>query len=454
MHDNSDTDSKNTPTLDTEIGSTGLKVFSGVIEEEFLPALEGTQALEIYQEMSDNDPVVGAMLFAVEMLIRNTEIKIIPKDESPAALESAQFVTECLHDMEKTFSETTNDMMSFISMGFSIHEEVYKRRMGPHQTNPKLKSEFNDGKIGWQKLPTRDQKTISKWDIGQHGELLGLWQQAPNQPEQVYIPANRFLHFRVNSKKDNPESKSVLRNAYRPWFFKKHTEELEAIGLERDLAGTPKGQLPSEYMAESASPAQKRLYRQMKILASNSKAGRQANFILPSDRDAGGNLLFDLELLSSGNGKGKNFDTGAIIARHNSNIAQTILADFILLGQQAIGSFALGSSKTKLFAVAIGVWLKTIADVFNKSAIPRLFAVNNMDIASLPRLEFGDIEDPDLKPIADYFSQLINAGAIVPDEALEDHLREQAHAPARPDGLAKPGMVPVTPPKPEPTNDE
>lgn len=45
--------------------------------------------------------------------------------------------------------------------------------------------------------------------------------------------------FRTESVKDNPEGRSILRNAYRSWYFKRRIQEIEAIGIERDLAGLP-----------------------------------------------------------------------------------------------------------------------------------------------------------------------------------------------------------------------
>jgi hypothetical protein len=53
-----------------ELGSTGLKRSAGYISEEFLPALRGRKAVQVYREMADNDPVVGALLFAVDRLLR------------------------------------------------------------------------------------------------------------------------------------------------------------------------------------------------------------------------------------------------------------------------------------------------------------------------------------------------------------------------------------------------
>jgi hypothetical protein len=47
-------------------GASGLKRSNGIIYEEFLTELIGQRANKIYKEMTDNDPVIGAMLFAVD----------------------------------------------------------------------------------------------------------------------------------------------------------------------------------------------------------------------------------------------------------------------------------------------------------------------------------------------------------------------------------------------------
>ena len=51
-----------------EIGRIGQRRYGGVIYEEFLHELRGKRGIEAYREMSENDDVVGAILFAIEML--------------------------------------------------------------------------------------------------------------------------------------------------------------------------------------------------------------------------------------------------------------------------------------------------------------------------------------------------------------------------------------------------
>ena len=47
----------------TEIGGTGLRRTGGTVYEEFLVALRGRRGAKVYREMSENDPVIGSILY-------------------------------------------------------------------------------------------------------------------------------------------------------------------------------------------------------------------------------------------------------------------------------------------------------------------------------------------------------------------------------------------------------
>ena len=75
-----------------------------------------------------------------------------------------------------------------------------------------------------------------------------------------------------------------------------------------------------------------------------------------------------LELLAS-SGK-RQFDTNAVVERYDSRIAMSTMSDFLLLGHQQVGSFALSSDKTHLFSMALGTYLDIICEVFNNQESP------------------------------------------------------------------------------------
>jgi peptide/nickel transport system substrate-binding protein len=146
-------------------------------------------------------------------------------------------------------------MLSMLIFGFSYHEIVYKYRKGDSK-DPTKKSKHNDGRIGWRKMPIRAQETLFRWEIDIDGGIQAMVQTDPSTGGTYIIPIEKSLLFRTSSQKNNPEGRSILRNAYRPWYFKRRIEEIEAIGIERDLAGLPVAYLPPEYLSSTASPEQ------------------------------------------------------------------------------------------------------------------------------------------------------------------------------------------------------
>nr|DAQ63764.1 MAG TPA: Portal protein [Caudoviricetes sp.] len=111
-----------------EIGRIGQRRYGGTIYEEFLHELRGTRGIEVYREMSENDDVVGAILFAIEMLVRQCDWNVEPGGDTAKDKEAAEFVESCMHDMQDTWTDTISEILSFLTYGWSFHEIVYKRR--------------------------------------------------------------------------------------------------------------------------------------------------------------------------------------------------------------------------------------------------------------------------------------------------------------------------------------
>ena len=408
-----------------EIGRIGQYRYGGIIYEEYLNELQGKKGVEVYKEMSENDEMVGAILFAVEMLMRQCSFNVEAGGETEKDKEAAEFVEQCMNDMQHSWSDFISECVSFLTYGWSYHEIVYKRRMGKTRDR-RTSSKYDDGLIGWRKLPLRSQDTLWEW-VYEDGtdDVIGMIQSPPPTFEQFTIPIEKALHFRTKSRKDNPEGRSILRNAYRSWYFKKRIQEIEGIGMERDLAGFPVLTGPEEIdLWDTEDPVMVSMLASAQNIVTNIRRDAREGLVLPSG--------WKLELLSAGNRR--QFDTNQIIERYDKRIATTVLADFILLGQDAVGSFALSSDKTRMFALAIGAYLDEICEVFNTQGIPRLIDINGdhfNGITDYPKMVHGDIEDANLEGLSTYISQMVTAGIIVPDEELEDFVRRAGNLPER-----------------------
>lgn len=411
-----------------EYGRIGQRRYGGVFFEEFRHELRGAKGVEVYQEMSENDETVGAILFAIEMLMRQCDFTIESAGSSEADQKAAQFVSECMDDMQMTWTDTLSEILSFLVYGWSYHEIVYKIRRG-RTRSPETNSKYDDGLIGWRKLPIRAQDTLYQWEYEDNSdELIGMTQMPPPAFQLLTIPIDKALHFKTKSRKNNPEGHSILRTAYRSWYFKKRIQEIEGIGIERDLAGFPVLYVPDKVdVWNPDDPEAVRILAIAESIVSGVRRDAREGLVLPGGADG-----WKFELLSSGSRR--QFDTNQIIDRYDKRIATTVLADFVMLGQQEVGSFALASNKTKIFALAIGTYLDVICETFNNQGIPRLIDLNSehfKGITDYPRMVHGDIEDADLENVGNFIQRMVSIGALQPDNELEDYIRRISGLPER-----------------------
>jgi hypothetical protein len=410
----------------TELGTSGLRRSGGFVHEEFLNQLRGRRGFLVYREMADNDPVIGSILYAIEKVVLRLEWRIDPFDDSPEAEEIRNFIDECMEDMSDSWDQTLASILSMLVYGFSFHEIVYKMRKGDSK-DPKYNSKHNDGKVGWRKFAIRSQESLNNWMMDADGGIQGYRQIDPAGGGFREIPIDKGLLFRTNVNKNNPEGRSLLRNCFRPWYYKRRIEEIEAIGIERDLAGLPVAKVPPEYLSSGATAAQQSVLAEITQIVQNIKRNEQEGVIFPLMYDENGKEMFSLELLSSGGSR--QFDTDKVIARYDQRISMSVLSDFILLGHEQVGSFALGSQKMDLWTMSVEAIAKSIAEVMNQYAIPRLLKLNGMNTELAPYLTYGEVSSVDLNELSNYVQKLIGAGVITPDADLEAYLREQASLP-------------------------
>jgi len=405
-----------------ELGLTGLKRTSGYVDEEFLPQLRGRKAVQVFKEMSENDAIVGSLLYSVQMLLREVEWRVEGSGQDERDVLAAQFLESCMDDMSHTWDDLIVEILSCLTYGWTWHEIVYKKRDGEG-------SKYDDGLIGWRKIPIRSQETLLRWAFDEQGGIKAMVQLAPPHYKTVVIPIEKSLLFRTSLSKGNPEGRSLLRNSYRSWYFKKRAEEIEAIGMERDLAGMPVGKLPAEYFDAPAGSKQEKMLKAFQKMVRSVRRDEQEGILLPNSFDQDTKQpLFDFQLLSSSGGR--QFDTNAIIQRLEQRILMTVMADFIMVGHQSTGSYALHTDKTGLFRASINSIAMAIADVFNRHAVPRLFEINGIKVNELPKIVPNDVDPPDLTQLSQFMGQMASVGmSWFPDPELEKFLRSAARLP-------------------------
>lgn len=441
--------------LYTNIGISGVARYGGIsrVYEEFLKELQGPQGMRLYREAIDNDPIIGAILFAIQFLCRGVSFRMdMPVVRAGMDARRAEQVTHrvkgaLFDDMDTSWPDLLSDILTMTAYGWAFHEVTYKKCQGsgtgesllppdlsqirgqgaePQKFVP---SKFDDGFIGWKSWGLRAQDTLFMWEWDTDSRAVVMQQQAPPDYKIRRIPLAKGLLFRTQLAKNNPEGRSILRNAMTSYLLKKNLQVVEAIGIERDLAGYPvistvmpdttKGVVPPDLWNPN-DPAMVNLLSQTQRLVKAVRRDEQEGMVLP--------WWLKFELLTSGGSR--SFDTTKIITRYDKNITLSVLADFVMLGHESVGSKALASTKSQMFTTALDALLDNVCAIINRFAIPQLLKLNGIPLEYCPHLEHSDPESIPLESLGRYIQALSSAGMpLFPNGELEESLLRMAKLP-------------------------
>jgi hypothetical protein len=385
-----------------EIGYTGLVEYSGQIRDDFLKEFHGKEAYKRFNEMRLNNATIGAGLLAIEYIIRSMSWEFTSdEDEDPWQ----EFVEESRKGMSQSWNDLVSEAISFVWAGFSIFEIIYKRDEA--------------GRLTWRKFAPRGQDTVYQWLFDDTGGLAGFRQLAAPKYQAVDIPMEKSILFRTRLEKNNPEGRSLLRIAWVSYYYLKNLQQIEAIGFERDVNGLPVIKLP-EGADTNESSTTSDASKAAKIVR-NMRVDEQAGLVLPFGWDA---------LLLSGNGK--SFDSlSNAIERYEKRIATAFFSQFLMLGQDGVGSMALSESSTDFFMSAVNAIADIFSETFTKYAVYRLLKLNGAtdEEARRVKLTHTPASSVNIEKIGAFIGSIKDL--MTWDENDELWLRQLAGAPER-----------------------
>lgn len=353
-----------------ELGQSGLKLYNGIVQDDFLREWRGIEAYKRANEMRLNSAVIAALLAAVEFSIGQINIELSSeKSEDPRIELWDTFVSK----VDGGFQNHIRECLSFLPFGFSLFEIVW--------------GNF-EGSIIPMKLAPRGQDTVYKWVIGANGEVEGFTQQAPPDYRLVEIPSSKLLHYRFRPERGNPEGRSILRPAWVSYYYAKSIMQIEAIGVERDLAGMPVIKLPQSADVDEHDPNSD--YSKAAMIVRNIRRDEQEGIVLPSPE-------WELTLLASSGTR--QFDTDKIINRYESRMLMSALAQFLMLGQENVGSLALSGDQSDLFNMSINTVADIITDTISTQLLPTFMSLNGYDLKGLT-LTHSRVGDTNLEALA------------------------------------------------------
>lgn len=391
-----------------ELGSAAIPV-----QRDVVPEL-GTrqQALRTYRSMVLNDAAVNVSLRSMKVPIISADYFVEPASENPEDIEIRDFVHyNLLEGMSAPFLNALEDVLRFFEDGCSALEPVYEQREWVSSRKGANRRKYTM----LRKLAPRPGITIKEFIYDDNGGPKGLIQQARDATgnvTEVEIPIEKLVIFTYNRQGGNLEGQSVLRSAYKHWYYKDILYKIDAIQKERHATGVPYIELPPAYDDDDKAFALS--------LVKNIRTNEQAGFVIPPGYDMGFKKP-----------EGELVDVMRSIEHHNGMILLNTMSQFLLMGIQESGGGgrATSGSHQSMYEKSLKYIAAQICQYMNMYLIPRLVAYNfNTD--KFPRLNVRNIgEGKDLQMWASAMANLIAQEAITVDHDTEQWIRQSIDAP-------------------------
>jgi hypothetical protein len=394
------------------MGGSGTSIYNGVFfNSEYNSKLDteyGGPGLDVYDKMEKSDPVVGGGLDLIKLTIRQAEWYVEAGSDAPKDVEAADFIKDALFNrMSITFPELLEDILTGLQFGFFVGEKIYK---------------FSMGQMILDRIMYMDQRSIARFETIDHKPGVTQYLDGDEAKEkgkrEVDIPMKKLVILTLNKRGKNLRGRSILRRAWKPWFFKESFERINAVGFEREAVGIPVFIQPPTVNPEDVTKAEE--------MGKNLRFAEKSYLILPNGWE------FDVKYPTGGNRKSakENIDSC------NSEILTSLMAQWMLLGQGGGGGgYSLSQDLSSTFYKAAQAFCDLIAAVFARDVIKELVDLNIMGVDKYPKLNATGIEKIDPAIYSTAISSLIGSGALQPDDESEAFLRKQLRLPDMPEEL-------------------
>lgn len=410
----------------TDQGIPGFQVTGGYIATpESNPQLKGEARWRTASEIVTNFAIVAAGLrFSLNMVAR-PQWRAEAASDKPEAKAAAEFVDEVLDGIDASWTRIIRRTAMYRYNGFSIAEWTALKR--------------DDGKIGIASLKSRPCHTITQWDIGDDGSVLGVIQRSPQTGQMVYLPRPKLVYIVDDTLTDRPDGLGLYRHLVEASATIKRYIDIETMGFERDLAGIPVAHVPITKMNAEVDAG--RMTREAVAAAVNGikefvtmKAKRPSTGLVLDSQpytaktDTGETISamkqWDLQLLTSQGGSLT--DMGKAIDRLNFEMALVLGTEQMMMGGgRGGGNRALSEDKSRNLYLQANSALADMRESFDRDLIAPLWAMNGFDPELMPMLATEDASFRDAEAIATVLMDMAQAGAVLaPDDPAINDVRD------------------------------
>lgn len=395
----------------TPVGSMGTESYAGYPREEYLHELFGKDRAKIFDKMRRSDTQCTMLLGAVKDPIKAAVWEVEPANpDDPEDVRRADVIRHILlEDMPPVlengeikvtgFAKFLEEALSVCDFGHVAFEKTYRLV----KNHPKYG--FYHGIAGLDHI---NPKTIERWNLSPRGGLKSITQLAFGDLRKfINIPAQFLMVAALNQEGANYEGVSLLRPCYGAWLRKNLILKLNIIGAERYAVRTPIAKIPAGFQNTEQ-------YGFLIQVLEAYTSGEAAYMTIPQS--------VELELSENAYDPEK-MDSAA--DAEDRRMAKAFKANFLELGMNGTGSFAMSEDLSDFFLAGIEHVAHKVRDMVNMFLIPELCNLNFGPLPAYPKLKVSGISDKAGKELAEVLHYLVSANVLEPDDPLEEQMRKR-----------------------------
>jgi hypothetical protein len=395
----------------TELGGTGTQIQSGIIfGEEFNPELTGKEGLRTWDTMRRVEPQISSTLMMIELPIIKAEWKIAPGTPAPDDLDRASFVETCLfHLLARPWDDVIRHCLIYLWAGFMLFEPTYR---------------FEEGRTVLNDIAPRLPRTVYKWITDpKNNDLTGVkqWVFRDGRYQYIDIPAENLILLSHRQEGQNYEGTSILRSAYKAYWYKQSLERIQAVGFEREHVGLPVIGLPEGYTDLDLKRAEK--------LGKNIRSHEMGYLIRPPG--------WEYDWLKAQGGARKGSGIQDTLYYLDRQMQQNVLAQFMSLGTTDVGSYALSNDQSRVFLMSLQTVAGYISNVFNAKIVKPLLDYNYPSTAVYPEIITQKIHAYNFMDVVTAVVNLVSSGVLPVTAELEDYIIDMLGVPMAPRNIVE-----------------
>jgi hypothetical protein len=394
-----------------ELGRSA-SAYSKYLREEYNAELRDQAGLLKYDRMRRSDAAVRSALKTLKTPVLGATWYVQPFDDTPRSKEIAKFVERnFVQYMSYPWPQVILEALLMLDYGFYIFEKVWdERKVG--RTN----------RVFLRKLAPRHPLDVVEWVFDSNGgpSAVDLY-NSPGANDHVRIPIDKLAIFSHDSEGGDLRGISVLRSAYKHWYFKENLYKIDAIQKERHGIGIPIIKLPPGFTTDDRNKAHE--------LGENLRSNEKAHVVLPPFWEV---MFAKLE--------GQPVSPIESAEHHNKMIYHNVLA-------QAVYASVTGADTDvmELFYKSSRHLADMVRSVFNKYVIPQIVQPN-WGIDDYPELKLRRLGDTkEARTISFAVRNAVGAGLLRVDDQLEEWFRDLIDAPKFDQNTYRPAPVKQAP---------